>query len=110
MENCRFVHASSGAKDYPVCELETSQAVGVLDLARDSGWLPGKKIYGVDAPRYNAGNFYLRNGKEVELALAKERLAVLLPRKDKVPVMVGVGDPDALLMALRAACPLAAKL
>lgn len=96
------------SEDYPVCDLQTGQA-RVLDLTRESEWLPGKKIYGFGGGSYNAGNFYLRNGKEVELALAKETVAVLLPRPDRVPVMVGVTDPDAFLSALRAACPQAAK-
>ena len=97
------------SEDYPVCDLQTGQA-RVLDLKRESEWLPGKKIYGFDGGSYNAGNFYLRNGKEVELALAKETVAVLLPRRGNVPVMVGVTDPSALLNALRAACPSAANL
>jgi hypothetical protein len=95
------------SEDYPVCDLETGQA-RVLDLTREAEWLPGKKIYGFDGGSYDAGNFYLRNGKEVELALAKETIAVLLPRKDNVPVMVGVTDAGAFLSALRAACPSAA--
>jgi hypothetical protein len=92
------------SEDYPVCDLQTGQA-RVLDLTRESGWLPGKMIYGFNGGNYDAGNFYLRNGKEVELALAKETVAVVLPRKDKVPVMVGVIDSGAFLSALRAACP-----
>jgi hypothetical protein len=91
-------------EDYPACDLQTDQAQ-VLDLSRDPGWLPAKKIYGFDGGGYSAGNFYVKNGKEVELALAKENRAVLLPRRNKVPVMVGAADPAALLSALRAACP-----
>ncbi len=91
-------------EDYPVCDLETGEAQ-VVELNRDPEWLPGKKIYGVNSPNYDAGDFYLRNGKEVELALAKESVAVVLPRRDKVSVMIGVTDPAAFLNALRAACP-----
>jgi hypothetical protein len=97
------------SEDYPVCDLQTDHAQ-VLDLTRASGWLPGKKIYGFDGGSYNAGSFYLRNGREVELALAKETVAVLLSRKNNVPVMVGVTDPVAFVNALRAACPAPAKL
>ena len=96
------------SEDYPVCDLQIAQA-RVLDLARESEWLPGKKIWGFNSGSYNAGNFYLRNGKEVGLALAKETIAVLLPRQDNVPLMVGVTDPEALIKALRAACQSAAK-
>jgi hypothetical protein len=92
------------SEDYPVCDLQIGNA-RVLDLTREAGWLPGEKIYGFDGGSYKAGNFNLRNGKEVELALAKETVAVFLPRKDKVPVMVGVTDSGAFLSALRAACP-----
>jgi hypothetical protein len=97
------------SEDYPVCDLEIGQA-RILDLTREPDWLPGKKVFGVGGFGYKAGNFYLRNGKEVELALAKETIAVLVPRRNDVPVMIGVTDPNALLSALRAACPSAAKL
>ncbi|HVW07392.1 MAG TPA: hypothetical protein VHC90_02360 [Bryobacteraceae bacterium] len=92
------------SQDYPVCDLQTSEAQ-IVELNRDPEWLPGKKIFGVNAPNYDAGDFYLRNGKEVELALAKESVAVILPREGKVPVMIGVTDAAAFLSALRAACP-----
>ncbi len=96
------------SEDYPVCDLETGQA-RILDLTRKSEWLPGKRVWGVGSSSYNAGNFYLRNGKEVELALAKETVGVLLPRQNNVSLMVGVTDPEALINALRTACPSAAK-
>jgi hypothetical protein len=95
------------SEDYPACDLRTGDA-RVVDLTREPGYLPGRKIFGFDGGSYNAGNFYLRNGREVELALARETVAVFLPRKGKVPVMVGVTDSVAFLNALRAACPSAA--
>lgn len=98
--HARFVWS----QNFPACDLQTGQAE-VVELNREPDWLPGRKVFGVNSPNYDAGDFYLRNGKEVELALAKETVAVILPRKDKVPVMVGVTDPAALLNALRAACP-----
>src|SRR5271167_2935423 len=39
--HARFVWS----EDYPVCDLQTGQAQ-VLNLTRESGWLPVRKIYG----------------------------------------------------------------
>lgn len=97
------IHAGiAWSEDYNACELQTAKA-RVIDLAADPAWLPAKKIYGYDGGS-SYGNFYLQNGKEVEIALAHETKAVLLPREGKVPVLIGVSDSDALLNALRKAC------
>ncbi len=89
---------------YPACGFRIGNAV-VIDFGADPGWLPERKIYGVDASNYHAGNFYLKNGKEAEIYRTTESKAVLLPRSNTVPVLVATDRPEALLSAIRQACP-----
>lgn len=97
------IHAGiAWSEDYPACDLQVDKA-RIIDLNNEPMWKPDRKIYGFDGGS-SYGNFYLKNGKEVEIALTDETVAVLLPRDGNVPLMIGVTDPDALLGALRNAC------
>ncbi len=76
-----------------------------IDLQRAPEWLPASKDSGYDAFGYRAGAFVLANRRSVELYLAHEQKAVLLPRRNLKPVLIGVSDPQAFLAQARAAWP-----
>jgi hypothetical protein len=102
------IHArSQWNDDYPVCDLDPAHAE-IIDLTRNPGWRPAKKVFGFDGS-WTAGDFYMQNGKEAELYLVHETKAVLLPRRGAIPVLIGATDPPALIEALRRACPRAEK-
>jgi hypothetical protein len=94
------IHARVWNDDFPLRELQLDQS-RILDLSREPGWQPQEKSWGVNGFGLNAGRFKLQNGESVYLYLAKETTAVLIPRRDDVPLMVGVRDPQACLAALR---------
>jgi hypothetical protein len=94
------IRARVWKSDFPLRDLETSQTQ-VLNLELDPNWRPEFKENGYSGFGYRAGRFSLRNGREVDLFLASETVAVLIPRHGSVPVMVGVHDPAAFLAALQ---------
>jgi hypothetical protein len=94
------IHSRVWSDDFPLRDLNP-EASRILDLNREPDWRPQKKIWGYNGFGYHAGIFRLRNGKEVSLYLTSENIAVLIPRRKDVPVMVGTGDPQALITALK---------
>jgi hypothetical protein len=96
------IHARIWNDDLPLSQLQPDQA-RVLDLTQEAGWQPKKKLWGFGVSRFHAGLFELQNGESVDLYLAGETIAVLIPRRGNVPVMVGVRDPQAFLAALEGA-------
>jgi hypothetical protein len=96
------IHAKVWNDDFPLRELQLDQA-RILDLQQEPGWQPRKKGFGFNGFGFNAGRFTLQNGESVDLYLAKETTAVLIPRRANVPVMVGVHDPQAFLTVLQGA-------
>jgi hypothetical protein len=96
------IHATVWNDDFPIGELQLDQA-RILDLQQEPGWQPRKKSFGFNGFGFDAGRFTLQNGESVDLYLAKETTAVLIPRRGNVPVMVGVHDPQAFLAELQGA-------
>jgi Bacterial PH domain len=96
------IHSKVWNEDFPINELQLDRT-RVLDLQQDPGWQPQRKSFGFSGFGFRAGRFTLQNGQSVDLYLAKETTAVLIPRRGKVPVMVGVDDPKALLAELQSA-------
>lgn len=87
-------------RQYTLRDLQLDQT-RILDLRQEPGWQPREKSFGFNGFGFNAGRFKLQNGELVELYLAKETTAVLIPRRGNVPVMVGVRDPNAFLAVLQ---------
>lgn len=77
----------------------------IVDFERTPDWLPAQKESGYDGFGYKAGSFTLQNGQHVELYLAHETKGILLPRRGKRPLLIGVSDPQAFLAQARAAWP-----
>ena len=96
------IHSKVWNDDFPVADLQLDQA-RVVDLQQEPGWQPQRKSFGYSGFGFRAGRFTLQNDKSVDLYLAKETTAVLIPRRGNVPVMVGVDDPKALLAVLQGA-------
>ena len=94
------IHAKVWNDDFPLRDLQLDQT-RILDLRQEPGWQPREKSFGFNGFGFNAGRFKLQNGELVELYLAKETTAVLIPRRGNVPVMVGVRDPHAFLSVLQ---------
>jgi hypothetical protein len=96
------IHSRVLSDEFPLRELQLDQA-RILDLKRERGWQRGEKIWGVASFGFHAGRFKLQNGESVDLYLAGETTAVLIPRRGHVPVMVGVRDPQGFLIFLKLA-------
>ena len=98
------IATTTGHARFLVRELALSDARSV-DFQTESALRPGGKIRGFNGFGFMAGRFRLANGQDVELYLAKEPRALLIPRRGKVPLMVGSSRPEALLRALEGAAP-----
>lgn len=96
------IDAGVWIEEFPLGEFEKDHA-RILDLDREPEWKPGFKLFGYDGFGVWAGRFQLRNGNRVELYLGNETQAVLIPRRDKVPVLIGVKDPAIFLRQLQVA-------
>jgi hypothetical protein len=96
------IHAKVWNDEYPIRELQLDQT-RILDLQQEPGWEPRGKSFGFSGFGFRAGRFTLQNGESVDLYLARETTAVLIPRRGNVPVMVGVHDPQAFLAELQGA-------
>jgi hypothetical protein len=98
------IHARVWSDAFPLGELQLDRA-RTLDLNQDPGWRPRAKSWGFNGFGFQGGRFKLQNGETVDLYLAAESTAVLIPRRGSVPVMVGVRDPRSFLAALKNAAP-----
>jgi len=96
------IHARLWNGDFPLQTLRTDDAVAI-DLRNESGWRPVHKQWGVNGFGLNAGRFELANGRVADVYLTSETTVVLIPRRNDVPVLVGVHEPEPLLSALRSA-------
>jgi hypothetical protein len=77
------------------------EAAHPVDFRKETTLRPGRRNHGFNGFGFRSGYFTLGSGQEVELYLANETGALLIPRQSQVPLLVGAKDPQALLSALR---------
>ena len=94
------IRSMIGNDEFPLLVLQLDQA-RILDLKQEPAWLPQEKHFGYNGFGYDAGRFKLRNGELADLYLATETIAVRIPKRDSVPLVVGVDDPNIFLAALK---------
>jgi hypothetical protein len=76
-------------------------AARVVDLAQAPELRTSVKLFGTRLPGYSAGWFRLRDRSRAFVLVTDDRRVLVLPRRDKGPVLLSVARPDDLLDALR---------
>jgi hypothetical protein len=85
----------------PFDELRLHRA-RVVTLSSERALQPVDRIAGTSISNYLAGWFRLRNGEKALLVIHKTDRVLYIPTRRDHSLLVGVGDPDALLEDLRA--------
>jgi hypothetical protein len=94
------VRSIGGKTSFALAALDTANAQA-FSFAAEPGFKPWAKIRGNNGFGFKSGRFTLTNNREVELYLANETGAVLIPRENGLPLMIGSNDPERLLTDLR---------
>ncbi len=87
-------------RQIPFTQLDVS-AARILDLNRNSQYLPKRRTLGTGLPGYASGWFRLRNGDKALLYLTSRESVVYLPTTDGYVLLLSIDNAEGFITSLK---------